>query len=81
MENYKEKYEQALERATQKWECGDMTRESLEYLFPELAESEDEKISKEIVDFICWETDNGSITKEHLEKTNSWLAWLEKQGE
>jgi hypothetical protein len=50
-------------------------------VFPELAEPEDERIRKEIVDFICWATDRGCITKEQREKSNSWLAWLEKQGE
>ena len=48
---------------------------------PELAESEDEKVRKEIRDFICWATDRGCITKEQVEKSNSWLAWLEKQRE
>lgn len=54
---------------------------SEEEILSELAESEDENIRKEIVDFICWEADRGSITTEQREKSNSWLAWLEKQGE
>ena len=40
---------------------------------------EDERIRKEIRDFICWSTDKGCIAKEQVEKSNSWLAWLEKQ--
>ena len=41
----------------------------------------DERIRKEICDFICWAMDRGCITKEQVEKSNSWLAWLEKKGE
>ena len=52
---------------------------TIEDLFPELKESEDERISREITDFICWATDRGCITKEQVEKSNSWLAWLDKQ--
>ena len=52
-------------------------KRTIEHLFPELKESEDEKIRKEIIDFIYDKTD----TYELREKSNSWLAWLEKQGE
>ena len=50
-------------------------REVLEKAFPELKESEDERIRKELIDFIYDKTD----TYELREKSNSWLAWLEKQ--
>ena len=40
-----------------------------------IEESEDEKIRKELIDFIYDKTD----TYELREKSNSWLAWLEKQ--
>jgi len=50
---------------------------TIEDLFPEFKESEDEKIRKEIIDFIYDKTD----TYELREKSNSWLAWLEKQDE
>lgn len=46
-------------------------------IFTDLYESEDERIKKEIIDFICWATDRGCITKEQRERSNSWLAWLE----
>lgn len=42
-------------------------------------ESEDEKIRKEIRDFVCWAVDRGSITAEQLKKSNSWLSYLERQ--
>ena len=54
-----------------------MLREALETLIPELKGSEDERIRNEIIDFIYDKTD----TYELREKSNSWLAWLEKQGE
>ena len=73
-------YNEALERAKK---CLDENRDTCfvrpDVIFPELADK-DEKIRKEIIDFICWATDRGSITKEQREKSNYWLAWLEKQG-
>lgn len=44
---------------------------TLEFLFPELKESEDEKIRKEIIEYI--KTENPY--------RNDWITWLEKQGE
>lgn len=44
-------------------------------------ESEDERIMKEIVDFIYWAIDRGSITNEQRERSDSWLAYLEKKKE
>ena len=76
--DYENKRKEEIIRATQLWECGDITRENLEYIFPELRESEDEKIRKVIRGWICTQPtsffDNG-ISKEEI------LAWLEKQGE
>lgn len=77
MNTYEKKHKEEIIRATQLWECGDITRENLEYIFPELAESEEERIRKEIIDFIYDKTD----TYELREKSNSWLAWLEKQND
>ena len=49
----------------------------LQGIFSELTESEDEKIRKEITEFIYKNADRG----EELEKRKNWLAYLEKQGE
>lgn len=49
---------------------------TLECQFPELKESDDEKIRKEIKAFI--KSRGSQITQS---KTDGWLAWLEKQGE
>jgi len=78
-------YDEAIERAREVIKNNPdfvrVTPQLMEEIFPELAEAEDSRISKEICDFICWATDRGCITKEQVEKSNSWLAWLEKQGD
>lgn len=48
---------------------------TLEYLFPELAESEDERTRKELVDFVVGNT----IYKDG--RREKYLTWLEKQKE
>lgn len=76
MEDYKEKLKEALNSDNTDYEVVRW----IEQNFPELKESEDEKVRKEVIDFICWATNRGSITSEQREKSNSWIAWLEKQG-
>lgn len=71
--DFKEKYQEALERAKKGLPIVEV--------FPELKESEDEMIRKEIVDFIYWAIDRGSITKKQLEMSGSWIAYLEKKKE
>lgn len=72
--DYEKKYNEALERAKKFYnseECRvGMTPVDLETIFPELKESEDEKIRKEILDYIDKSTG-----------CERWVAWLEKQGE
>lgn len=53
---------------------------TIEPIFPELAESEDEKIRKEMIEVIRKEAKEfpSSIT---ASKADSWFAYLEKQGE
>ncbi len=81
--NDKNKYKEEIIRATQLWECGDITRENLEYIFPELAESEDERIRKAILTGLIdcrdapdlgW-SDFGGIV------IDDCIDWLKKQGE
>ena len=54
------------------------SREDLEHVFPELMESEDERIRKEIIAHIKWCEDSGYCAKEEMTR---WITWLEKQGE
>jgi hypothetical protein len=51
-----------------------ITRADVQDFFPELKESEDEKVRKEIVRFIQMEVDDEIVG-------NKWLAWLGKQGD
>ncbi len=75
--NYEEKYNQAIEAAKRELHCCgsldcDAARQIFR-LFPELRESEDERIRKEIIQSI---QDNMCVI--HKDKC---IAWLEKQGE
>lgn len=49
-----------------------------EAFFPELVESEDEKVKKEIIEH-CKNT--RCVTEEGAERIAKWIAWLEKQDE
>lgn len=70
--DYKKKYEQALERA-KKWASQPTVWSSddiCQKIFPELAEGEDERIRKELIDFFKSRGYNCS---------KRFIAWLEKQ--
>ena len=73
--NYEQKYKEALERARLLYEQGTIT-ESLSSVFPELAESEDERIRKEIIAIF-----KGQISFTSEEDDKKYIAWLEKQSE
>ena len=71
-------YDEALEKASAAHKDEDRhLKATLERIFPELKESEDEKIKKAIIEFFESEDDNAtysSIRKKDI------IAWLEKQG-
>jgi hypothetical protein len=74
--DYEKKYKEALERAKGMWEQG-MMPERIEYIFPELKKSEDERVKRCISDVVRKygsEFATGTVTKEKM------LAWLENQG-
>lgn len=75
--DYEKKYREAMGRAKKYMEDGRMTPTNTfaEYIFPELKESEDEKIMKALVRFHKSTIDVDGIKGEYI------LAWLEKQGE
>ena len=75
--NYKQKYEEALEKAKAYHYHSPDAKEVLEIVFPEIAEGEDERIRKALVEYF-----------DELERLDIWanyyhpktiLAWLEKQ--
>lgn len=53
-------------------------KEELEHIFPELAESEDEKVKKEIANIIMQSTCN---TEKEFHRKRELVDWLEKQGQ
>lgn len=79
MKNYEQKYKEALEKV-RIWqdhlnESGDKDyADELNYIFPELKESEDEKIRKELLAVV------NDLVLPH-EQQSRFIAWLEKQGE
>ncbi len=73
--DYEKKYKEALERAKGMWEQG-MMPERIEYIFPELKESEDERIRKDIIRVF-----KGEISFTAEEDNKKYIAWLKKQGE
>jgi len=74
--DYKKAYEEALERARigrlQLLDIGEEATE-IEHIFPELKESEDEKMRRTLIEYLRKET----TRVYRLE----WIAWLEKQEE
>ena len=64
-------YDEAVINGSRLWECGEITRENYEYIFPELKESEDERIRKEIISALKFANVKGVYDKH--------IAWLEKQ--
>ena len=72
MENYEEKYNEALKNAKQ--------GKPIEEIFPELAESEDEKIRKGIFKALSKKDARDVLISQGVEVSDA-LAWLEKQGE
>lgn len=79
--NYEQKYKESLERAEKLYEQGTIT-ESLNYIFPELKDSEDERIRKHLISLVKnWDKDG--IFSKYTSNPNDIkkiLAWLEKQG-
>lgn len=77
--NYEKKYKEALERAKneyQAYKSFNSFRGMLVRIFPELCESEDEKVRKEIIKFL--ELPHRQFVGEKCQE--EWIAWLEKQG-
>ena len=72
-------YDEAIKRAKDMLDYKEEIRaEDMRYIFPELKESEDEKIRKEIINYFkCQSRDEPSRKDIH----NKWIAWLEKQGQ
>jgi len=69
-------YEEKLRLAKEALESGSYDTETIEYIFPELKESEDEKTRKEIINYFeCQSRDEPCRKEIH----NKWIAWLDNQ--
>lgn len=77
---YEKKYKDALERAKKLQETCDSTAVVgwCEYLFPELAESEDERIRKGLIKAVSFMLKGGVLKDTDVTREEA-LAWLEKQ--
>lgn len=82
-----EKYKEALEKLQEALaptedgcKISGLTRDCLENIFPELKESEGEKIRKALIEMIHDTTGDECEDSYHVSK-ESVLSWLEKQGE
>ena len=82
IENYKQKYEKALEIAKSELEsCGSLDCDAAKQifrLFPELKKSEDERIRKNAIHIIC-NSMNGVSVSLPLSIYKECISWLEKQ--
>lgn len=85
--NYEQRYKNALEKIREGLQplpdgakISGVTRAFLEEVFPELKETEDEKISKELIDAIngLWVNDALPLPLS-VGRKDKWIAWLEKQ--
>lgn len=81
--NYKELYEQALEKARILYQEANESGYhfdacNFEEVFPELRDSEDEKIRKGIIRYLKQRKERSSSIPAAI---GSWIDWLEKQGE
>ena len=72
-------YDNAVINGSRLWECGAISRENYEYIFPELKESEDERIRKELLEHCKNQAKPYIQTGNKCPQIQSWIAWLEKQ--
>lgn len=79
IEEKAKRYDEAIKRAKAMIKVADNQDEAIGFantVFPELKESEDEKIIKELITH-CRNT--RCVTEEGAERIAKWIAWLEKQ--
>ncbi len=74
-------YEEAVINGSRLWECGEITRENYEYIFPELKENEDEKVRQELISFFTERAKHTEDSTFNGLSSKEIISWLEKQGE
>ena len=77
-------YDEAIERAKKLHNASNIDKidnRIIEEIFPELKESDDEKIRRWIIDDIRYNMSNEPLNNsEYKKKAEKAIAWLEKQG-
>jgi hypothetical protein len=75
------RYDEAIINGSRLWECDVITRESYEYIFPELRESDDERVKNALIKYFK-ERQKGADCDEIIGGLTYYdiLDWLEKQG-
>lgn len=83
MDSYEKKYKEALTWMQSLYDgLHGATKKDAEHYFPELAETEDERIRKELIEFLKENHETGRADETwSLSGIERWIAWLEKQGE
>ena len=71
-------YKEKLRLAKEALKSSSYDRDTIEYIFPELKESKDEKIREELTDFIERLSINPHSPKPPKSTLIEWLAWLKK---
>ena len=81
--NYEKEYNEALKRAKRFYDSNtnEGYRQIFEEIFPELAENEDERIRKRIIEWIEEIRKCNLSNAEHNGDCSEAIAWLKKQGE
>ena len=81
MENYEQKFKEAMSFLKDlRPHMSDYCKEKLDDYFPELKESEDERIIRTLKEIVNWGCAK-NISVENNVELKDCLAWLEKQGE
>ena len=64
-----------------KWALDDEDKKAIQTLTPGLKENEDERIRKELIEFIQWSVDRHFMREDfhQAKRPSEWLAYLEKQ--
>lgn len=82
--DYKKAYKEVFDKAKNKMnnECSSETTKAVcQELFPKLAESEDERIRKAIIDYLSNELHNVLQLTPRTNEVEAWIAYLERQKE
>lgn len=72
-------YKEKLRLAKEALDSGSYDKDTIEYIFPELKESGDEKVREALIELVKCNERSGYFVLNNV-STGSMIAWLEKQG-